>query len=143
MADDNIIHPSFQKPEPVEPRIWVCHCGCKHFELFDDGSTKCGICGVVEPHNGRWQDYEDSAPDTGYTRGIVHVGSADLAKARVLKNGTMPGAVLAVVVFEDGKISAWNGTEALAFTDEQAAVRKAWIRRQLEHAASLLNGDSP
>jgi len=34
----------FKKPEPKQPRIWVCLCKCEAFWLYEDGRIQCMQC---------------------------------------------------------------------------------------------------
>jgi hypothetical protein len=39
-----------EESKETHQQMWVCHCGCFSFRLFDNGYTQCSQCG-------KWQDH--------------------------------------------------------------------------------------
>lgn len=119
-----------------EPMIWVCNCGCSSFELLSDATARCALCGVIS-ENGGWH-----TPDTDLIwdgdppmREVSGNGDPEFAKRVTAKRVLDPGVVLAVVLKENGTISAWTNVE----TEEQ----RDWVDRQLGRVRPMLKvGDS-
>jgi hypothetical protein len=46
---------AFAKKEPPKPRIWVCHCACEAFWLYEDGRIQCMQCDeFANTMKGQW-----------------------------------------------------------------------------------------
>jgi hypothetical protein len=46
---------AFTKKEPPKPRIWVCHCRCEAFWLYEDGRIQCMQCDEFhDTMKGQW-----------------------------------------------------------------------------------------
>ena len=119
------------------PRIWVCGCGCSSFELNDDLTAQCALCGA-KPNTevGGWFAADRGSEWTGDepVREVAGNGDANFSKG-ILANRLKDGdAVLAVVVREDGTIHTWTCIE----TDEQ----RRWADRKLRKVKSILETGS-
>lgn len=125
-----------EKPD----RIWVCaHCGCVHFELHEDGTTECASCSFRgEP--GHWHENvtEATTPEPPGLRQNVSHGTADFAKASILKHAKDADCVALVVLKKDGTIKAWGDVDKDP-TDNQ----RRWIHESMAISATLLLGEPP
>lgn len=121
----------FPVQPPVEPRIWVCICGCSTFSLRDDGTSACALCGLVEGADGGWTD----KPGTTYSGDAEPIAvvqgnnSVDFARRVIAKRTAEEDTVAIVVVRHSGDIHVWTGAE----TSDQAA----WIQRRITDAVEL------
>lgn len=123
---------------PDDILVFVCgNCGSRNFELYQDGQTECALCGRIgEP--GHWHERVKIADGEGpeYTREIVNHGSAEFAKASVMKSAKDADVCAVVVVYSSGRVRAWSDVDRNSDDD-----RKSWVRRVLTTAANLINGD--
>ena len=114
------------------PQIWVCNCGCSSFQLFNDDTVPCALCGAQSPHGG-WTPAADSptwegpAPTTEIS---TNDNSVDFARKRVLNRANEDGTLAIVVLQEDGTISTWSRVKG----EEQLA----WLEERLERAADMI-----
>lgn len=139
MPDDNIVQ--LRPTEPTEPRIWTCHCGCRTFELYEDGHTECALCGqtTIDENDG-WAKIKKAATDATVdtpVRNVDQFDTADFAKASILKS-IDNDTVAIVVIWPTGYIRGWS-----VFSNYDTPERKDWVKHTLSSAATLLIGGEP
>lgn len=135
---DNVITPAFgRKPDEPdsEPRIWTCVCGCQDFELYEDNSTRCSLCGTVGLGHLFEIAQSDGEPPSAIRTSVNH-GSIDLAKKSVLRDADDGDTMILMIARRDGVVRLWTKSDELT-TDEQ----KRWIRSRFDAAASLAVGE--
>jgi hypothetical protein len=117
----------------LEPRIWVCNCGCSTFELRDNGEAACAACQALADVDGSgwasWDAQSNHDESTAFTD-VQGNGSVDFARRRVADMAKSDDAALLLVVRKDGGFSLWSEAE----TVEQVA----WAKRKFRAAAALL-----
>jgi hypothetical protein len=99
-------------PAKQEPMIWVCECGCSSFELLNDGTMQCALCGCM-PADGAWDPVDSDEVWTGESRirEVSGNGDPDFAKKVTAKRIMDPDTVLSVVIKANGALSAWSSLE--------------------------------
>lgn len=139
MADIVQLHPT---TKPEAPGVWTCSgCGSQTFYLFEDGTTACALCGFIGSganESGGW--LENLRPDPNMDpeimpRARTDHGSADLARAAVLRDGRDPGAVAVVIIWPSGRLRVWLGLGGKAQGSEHG-----WFKDTLTAAADLAFG---
>jgi uncharacterized Zn finger protein (UPF0148 family) len=134
---DNVI--SLATPSDPEPRLWVCgHCGSRHFELYEDGSTVCALCEFKdEDQRGNWHETvkpDEKAEKPEFTRTITPYATIDFARQAVLKAPDEDTCAI-LVLWPNGRIRAWSVYDRTS--DDKA---KADFRNLLRQAEELLIG---
>ena len=127
-----IAFPGTLEPAALEPRIWICRCGCSSFNLREDGSTVCALCSLVDDAHGGWTRLGEEQEYTGDVEPISCVqgnGDVEFARRVVTKRAYEPDAVSIIVIREGGSIHVWTGAE----TREQAE----WVQRRITDAVEL------
>lgn len=114
-----------------EPRIWVCGCGCCSFELLEDGTSQCSLCGD-QTERGSWYVEKPDAAETAESpiRDVNGNGSVSFAKHRLRSLATQDDARMMVIALDGGSVSVW----ADYVTDDQ----RAWMLERLEIAADII-----
>ena len=121
----------FKKPE-TENRIWTCQCGCQTFELYEDNTTVCPLCGTVG--EGHWrEDLKVLEHTDAPVRSTVHHGSPEFARAAVMRDAKSDDTVILVSIKKSGLTRVWSDTSHFE-TDEQ----KEWLRQTVKGAAELM-----
>ena len=123
------------KAKVQEPLIWVCQCGCSTFELRNDGTGRCALCGDVirDDAEGGWltpetdKEWEGDDP----VRDVSGNGDPDFARRVTAKRVLEDDVVLVVILKESGAISTWTIIE----TQEQ----REWADRQLDRVSDILS----
>lgn len=119
-----------------ERMIWRCNCGSVHLMLYDDGTTECSLCGVIETA-GHWINERKVAPGEpeDYTRKIVQHATVEMARLSVLKRAKdNPGAAL-IVIERDGAV-----TISLPDPWYHEPEGRQWLRERIPTVRELLTG---
>lgn len=120
----------------VQPRVFVCDCGCSTFALLEDGEAQCANCsGFADVDTGAWFKAIESAPARAENEeppfaDVQGNGSVEFARARIANMAGDDDVKLCIIARENGAVHVWAEAE----TPEQLE----WCDEEIEQAKSIL-----